>query len=81
MVKIRLKRMGAKKKPFYRVVVSDPRRVPTGPVIESLGHYDPGSDPPLLRIDVERADYWIRNGAQASRTVRSLIRRARAGSA
>lgn len=77
MVKIRLKRMGAKGRPFYRVVVSDSRRVPTGPVVETLGHYDPEADPPMLRIDVGRADELVRGGAKTTPTVRSLIERAR----
>ena len=78
MVKIRLKRMGSKSKPFYRVVVSDSRRVPTGPVVETLGHYDPGKNPPLIRIDVSRAEELIGKGASASATVRSLMAQARA---
>ena len=81
MLKIRLKRMGSKGKPFYRVVVSDSRRVPTGPVVETLGHYDPGKKPPVIRIDVSRADELIGRGASASDTVRSLMSRARAASA
>ena len=81
MVKIRLRRMGAKGAPFYRVVVSDSRRVPTGPVVETLGHYDPGAKPPKIQIDLERADELIRKGARASTTVRSLMERARAASA
>lgn len=81
MVKIRLKRMGCKGAPYYRVVVSDSRRVPTGPVAETLGHYDPGIKPPKILIDLERADELIRMGAVASTTVRSLMQRARAASA
>ena len=81
MLKIRLKRMGAKGRPFYRVVVSDSRRVPTGPVAETLGHYDPVAKPAKIQIDLERADELIRKGAEASSTVRSLIERARAAQA
>jgi len=81
VLKIRLRRMGAKHDAFYRVVVSDSRKVPTGPFIEILGHYDPGTQPSTLRIDVERADSWIRKGAHPSETVKRLLARARAGQA
>ncbi|MGD8377820.1 MAG: 30S ribosomal protein S16 [Acidobacteriota bacterium] len=77
MVRIRLRRMGTRSKPFYRVVVSDSRRVPTSRVMESLGYYDPRHKPAALQIDVGRADYWIAQGAQASQTVRGLLKRAR----
>ena len=76
MVRIRLRRMGTRSKPFYRVVVSDSRLAPTGPVVESLGFYDPRPTPPVIRIDAARADYWIRVGAQPTPTVRTLLRRA-----
>lgn len=69
--------MGAKKKPFYRLVVSDSRRRPTGSVVDSLGVYDPGREPVRLAVNVERADEWARKGARASETVRQLIERAR----
>jgi small subunit ribosomal protein S16 len=72
--------MGAKGRPFYRVVVSDSRRVPTGPVTETLGHYEPGKKPPKIQIDLGRADELIQKGASASATVRSLMERARAAS-
>ncbi len=77
MVRIRLRRMGAKKRPFYRMVVSDSRRRPTGKVLDSLGEYEPGRKPVHLQGDLERVDAGIRKGAQASETVRRLIQRAR----
>ncbi len=77
MVTIRLRRMGTKKKPFYRLVVSDSRLRPTGAVIENLGVYDPGRKPVRVQVDVARASEWMRKGAQASETVRKLIERAR----
>jgi small subunit ribosomal protein S16 len=69
--------MGTRSKPFYRMVVSDSRAVPTGRVLESLGVYDPRRRPAAVRIDVGRADYWMEKGAQASATVRGLLERAR----
>jgi small subunit ribosomal protein S16 len=77
LVKIRLRRMGAKKKPFYRVVVSDSRRTPTARVVESLGFYDPQKKPAALELDLERAKYWMGQGAQPSASVRTLIKRMR----
>ena len=77
MLKIRLLRMGAKKDPCYRVVVSDSRSTPTGRFVDTLGTYDPGTDPETLRLDLERADAWIAKGAHPSATVRSLLSRAR----
>lgn len=73
MLAIRLKRMGAKKKPFYRVVVSDSRKTPKGRFIESLGHYNPCTEPPEVSIDREKAMEWVRKGAQVSDTVKSLL--------
>ena len=73
MLAIRLKRMGAKKKPFYRVVVSDSRKTPKGRFIESLGHYNPCVEPPEVKIDVEKARDWVSKGAQVSPTVKSLL--------
>jgi len=78
-VKIRLKRMGRKKAPHYRVVVTDTRSPRDGRFVETLGYYKPLSDPARLVLDVERVDYWIGEGAQPSSTVKSLIGRARAG--
>jgi small subunit ribosomal protein S16 len=78
VLKIRLCRMGAKKDPYYRVVVSDSRSTPSGRNVDTLGTYDPGTDPATVRLDVARADAWIRKGAHPSETVRSLLGRARA---
>jgi small subunit ribosomal protein S16 len=77
MLTIRLRRMGTKKKPFYRVVVSDSRKRPTGAVVDSLGVYEPGRKPARLQMDVARIEEWMRKGAQASETVRQLLVRAR----
>jgi len=77
VLKIRLRRMGSKGSPFYRVVVSDGRATPTGRFVDVLGVYDPGTDPVTVRLDVEKADGWIRKGAHPSETVKRLIHRAR----
>ena len=77
MLKIRLRRMGAKKTAFYRVVVSDSRKRPTGRFIEILGHYHPGTDPATVRLDVPKTEEWLRKGAQASPTVKRILHRAR----
>ena len=77
MVKLRLSRRGAKKKPFYRIVAMDERKRRDGRFMEQLGHYDTKQDPPALLLDVERAEYWLGLGAAASPTVASLIKRAR----
>ncbi len=74
-VKIRMKRMGAKKKPFYRFVVADSRSPRDGRFIEELGYYNPVSDPVQLKIDVEKAEKWLRNGAQPTDTVRALFKK------
>jgi len=76
MVKIRLRRMGAKKNPFYRVVVADSKSPRDGRFIEEIGTYDPLSSPSEIKIDLERADYWVKNGAQPTDTVRALIKKA-----
>ncbi|MDD6154043.1 MAG: 30S ribosomal protein S16 [Eubacteriales bacterium] len=75
MVKIRLKRMGAHKKPFYRIVVADSRNARNGRFIEELGYYDPMTEPPVIKIDGEEAKKWIANGAQLSDTVRALMKK------
>ena len=75
MVKIRLKRMGAKKFPYYRVVVADSRSPRNGRFIEEIGVYDPLADPVKFEIDMEKANAWIANGAQCTETVRSLIKK------
>lgn len=76
MLKIRLRRMGAKKRPFYRVVVSDSRQVPTARAVEEVGFYDPTKDPVELKLDGERIQYWVDRGAQMSETVSKLVKRA-----
>lgn len=75
-VKIRLKRMGAKKVPFYRLVVADSRSPRDGRFIEEIGYYNPVSQPAQVKIDEEKALKWLKNGAQPSDTVRSLLSRA-----
>ncbi len=77
-VKIRLRRMGAKKQPSYRVVVADSRYPRDGRFIEEIGFYDPTVEPPVIRIDQEKAQQWIKNGAQPTDTVRALIKKAAA---
>jgi small subunit ribosomal protein S16 len=74
-VKIRLKRMGMKKKPFYRVVVADIRSPRNGRFIEEIGYYDPMQSPALIKIDNERAKYWLGNGAQPTDTTRILLKK------
>ncbi len=74
-VKIRLKRMGAKKKPFYRVVVADSRAPRDGRFIEEIGYYDPLKDPGEINIDAEKAKKWLGNGAQPTDTVKSLLKK------
>lgn len=74
-VKIRLKRMGAKKAPFYRIVVSDSRSPRDGRFIEEIGTYNPLKDPGEIVVDTERAAYWIGCGAQPSDTVRALLKK------
>ena len=75
MVKIRLKRMGANKKPFYRVVVVDSRSPRDGRFIEEIGYYNPLTDPADIKIDGEKAKKWMATGAQATDTVRSLFKK------
>ena len=72
-VKIRLKRMGAKKKPFYRIVVADSRSPRDGRFIETIGTYNPVAEPAEIKIDEELALKWLQNGAKPSDTVRSLL--------
>ena len=71
--KIRLKRMGAKKAPFYRIVVADSRSPRDGRFIEEIGYYDPTVNPSVININEERAKYWIGTGAQPSETVKALM--------
>ncbi|MGN0623329.1 MAG: 30S ribosomal protein S16 [Oscillospiraceae bacterium] len=74
-VKIRLRRMGAKKAPFYRVVVADSRYPRDGRFIEELGYYDPTKEPVVLKIDDEKAKSWIAKGAQPTDTVKALLKK------
>ena len=74
-VKIRLKRLGAKKAPFYRVVVADERSPRDGKFIEEIGYYNPLTDPVEVKIDAEKATKWINNGAQPTETVRALLKK------
>ncbi|MBZ0114719.1 MAG: 30S ribosomal protein S16 [Thermoanaerobaculia bacterium] len=73
MVKIRMRRMGARNHPFYRVVVSDSRQTPTAAALEEIGFYDPRKDPAVVNIDRERYDHWVGQGAQVSDSVRTLV--------
>ena len=75
MVKIRLRRMGAKKNPYYRIFVADSRFPRDGRCIEEVGTYDPSADGEKLKVDTERVKYWIANGAQPTDTVRGLIKK------
>ncbi|MBE6591590.1 MAG: 30S ribosomal protein S16 [Ruminococcaceae bacterium] len=74
-VKIRLKRLGSKKNPFYRVVVADSRYPRDGRFIEEIGTYNPLIDPPEIKVDSDKAKKWISNGAQPTETVRSILKK------
>ena len=76
MVKIRLRRMGAKKAPFSRIVVADSRYPRDGRFIEEIGTYDPRQEPSAITVDAERAQAWIKTGAQPTETVRALLKKA-----
>jgi len=76
MVKLRLKRMGAKKAPFYRVVAADARTPRDGKALAELGIYDPTKNPTVLRIDADEAKKWLATGAQPTETVRTLLKKA-----
>ncbi len=76
MVKIRLTRLGAHKKPFYRLIVADSRARRDGPFIEILGTYDPLKEPSEIKIDTEKAKYWLQKGAQATDTAKKLMQKA-----
>ena len=73
-VKIRLRRMGAKKTPFYRIVVADPRYPRDGRFIEEIGYYNPLTEPKTFKVDEEKAKKWISNGAQPTDTVKALFK-------
>ena len=75
MVKIRLRRMGAKKAPFYRIVVADSRSPRDGRCIEEIGTYNPLTDPATITVDAEKAQQWIKNGAQPTDTARILLKK------
>ena len=76
MVKIRLRRMGAKKAPYYRIVVADSRSPRDGRCIEEIGTYNPLTEPATVTVDVEKAQTWIKNGAQPTDIVRTLLKNA-----
>ena len=76
MVKIRLQRQGAKKAPFYHIVVADSRRARDGKIIEKIGSYDPMTEPSTIVIDNEKFEQWIKNGAKPTDTVKALIEKA-----
>ena len=75
MVAIRLRRAGSKKRPFFRVVVTDSRAARDSSFVEILGHYNPRTKPAIVQVDRERVDFWIKRGAQPSDSVRTLIAR------
>ncbi|ABS34418.1 30S ribosomal protein S16 [Clostridium botulinum] len=75
-VKMRLKRMGAKKAPFYRVVVADSRSPRDGRFVEEIGYYNPITEPSTIKLDEEKVQKWIKNGAQPTDTVKKLIEKA-----
>ncbi|HSB08322.1 MAG TPA: 30S ribosomal protein S16 [Blastocatellia bacterium] len=75
MLSIRLMRMGAKKKPFYRINVTEKRSKRDGSFVELVGYYDPCRNPAVIKLNRERINYWIERGAQPSETVRSLLKR------
>jgi small subunit ribosomal protein S16 len=76
MLKIRLRRMGATNRAFYRLIVSDSRKATSGAAVEEVGTYDPRQNPPKITIDKARIDHWVKNGALLSDSVRQLVARA-----
>ena len=78
MVKIRLRRMGAKKAPYYRIVVADSRSPRDGRFIEEIGTYDPVAEDNKVNVEMDRVEYWIKNGAQPTETVRGLLKKVQA---
>jgi len=78
MVKIRLKRVGAKKAPFYHIVVADSKSPRDGKIIEQIGTYNPMLETPEIKVDLEKVEKWIKNGAKPTDTVRALINKSKA---
>lgn len=78
MVKIRLRRVGAKKAPYYRIVVADSRSPRDGRFIEEIGTYDPMAEDNKVNVEMDRVEYWIKNGAQPTETVRGLLKKVQA---
>ncbi len=76
MISIRLMRLGAKKRPFYRIIVIDSEKPRESKAKEIIGYYDPLKEPPEIKVDIEKANYWLERGAQASKTVQSLLNKA-----
>ena len=74
-VKIRLRRMGAKRNPFYRIVVADSRYPRDGRFIEEIGYYDPMKNPPEIKLDNDKAAQWLKNGAQPTDTVKNILKK------
>ena len=74
-VKIRLRRMGAKKAPFYRVVVADSRYPRDGRFIDEIGYFDPTKEPSVVKVDADKAKTWLQNGAQPTDTVRDILKK------
>ena len=74
-VKIRLRRMGAKKAPFYRVIVADSRDPRDGKFVEEIGYYNPLTEPADIKIDAEKAEKWLKSGAQPTDTVKALLKK------
>lgn len=77
MIKVRLRRIGSNRRPAYRIVISDARRTPRAAFLEDVGFYNPRTNPPELRLNRERLEFWLARGAQLSETVASLYKRAR----
>ena len=73
MMSIRLMRLGAKKRPFYRIIVTDSRKPRESRAKDIIGYYDPLKEPPDIKLDLEKANYWLERGAKTSKTVQSLI--------
>ena len=74
MLKIRLRRMGNRNRPFFRIVVSDSRKTPTNRAIDEVGHYDPTRGPEAATLEIDKIDHWVAQGAQMSPTVAKLVR-------